>query len=264
MADDMSASDYAKRAYEKGKSGDLAGALSDYDKSIELRPDNANAYWSRGTFYFEQARWDMAVADFRKSDEFKSSWRGQVHLFIWVARARMGEREAADKELELKFAAESAGATEKWSTPMPLTPADTFDKAASTLETGNALRVRPSALHRKELPEAPNERQTGGISVGPDDWTLTVVRFLTGRMKEADFFSVPPAFDKDTGQRPKYWPAGRRSCEALFYAGVKRLLDGNKKKAADYFKECATMNGPNELVEQRFARAELQRIASQQ
>jgi hypothetical protein len=51
--------------------------------------------------------------------------------------------------------------------------------------------------------------------------------------------------------------SGKRSCEALFYAGLKRLLDGDKKKAIKYFKECATADGPNELTERELARARL-------
>ncbi len=44
----VTAEDYFKRAKQKEQKSDLAGALLDYDRAIEIDPEYANAYFSRG------------------------------------------------------------------------------------------------------------------------------------------------------------------------------------------------------------------------
>ena len=43
----QTAKDYFERAYEKDENGDYYGAISDYTKAIELKPDYAEAYHNR-------------------------------------------------------------------------------------------------------------------------------------------------------------------------------------------------------------------------
>jgi tetratricopeptide (TPR) repeat protein len=45
------------------KLGDLAGAVTDYDKAIEIRPDYADAYANRGHTRYEQGDLKGAIAD---------------------------------------------------------------------------------------------------------------------------------------------------------------------------------------------------------
>jgi len=254
QAEDIAASDYLKRAYEKRKTGNLAGALADCEKAIELSPDDFRPYWSRGICSYEQERWDLAVADFRKAAELKGLGRAQIHLLIWAARAQMGERDAANKEIER----EMIGPAEKSNAHALLSATDSLDKAANALETGRGLSSPPKPIQWKKLPGVSTEVLPNRLPLGMDNWSLAAAKFLIGRINEADFFSVPPPLHKDIATRMKYWPAGKRSCEALFYAGLKRLLDGDNEKAVKYFKECATADGPNELIERELAKAKLQ------
>jgi hypothetical protein len=166
----------------------------------------------------------------------------------------MGERDAANKEIETKM---FRSADESKAHAL-LNGADSLDKAAGALETGKGLPSPRGAIQWKKLPGLTTEVRPKQLPLGIDNWRLAAANFLIGRIKEADFFSVPPPLYKDIPTRMKYWPAGKRSCEALFYAGLKRLLDGDKEKAIKYFKECATADGPNELIERELARVKLQ------
>ena len=254
QAEDIVTSDYLKRAHEERKTGNLAGALADCDKAIEVSPNESHPYWSRGICYYELERWDLAVADFRKAGELKGSWPAQIHLLIWAARSQMGERDAANNEIEtqmIKSAEESKGHT-------PPNGADSLDKAADAVETGRGLPSPRKPIQWKKVPGISTEAGPKRLPPGMDNWSLAAAKFLIGRMKEADFFSVPPPIHKDIATRMKYWPAGKHSCEALFYAGLKRLLDGDKEKAVKYLKECETADGPSELIEREFAQAKLQ------
>lgn len=55
--------------YKSLKKSDLA--LADYQKVIELDPNNAFAYNNRGAFYSERREWNLALADFNQAIELK-------------------------------------------------------------------------------------------------------------------------------------------------------------------------------------------------
>jgi tetratricopeptide (TPR) repeat protein len=62
------------------------------------------------------------------------------------------------------------------------------------------------------------------------DWIPKIGRFLLDQISESDFLGDATSSDveKDRAQH----------CEAWYYAGMKRLLAGDKKTAADYFNKC--------------------------
>ncbi len=54
---------YFNRASAKSELGDLAGAMADYDKVIELEPSNGNAHFSRAMLLLTDRKYDEAFAD---------------------------------------------------------------------------------------------------------------------------------------------------------------------------------------------------------
>ncbi|MGH1394800.1 MAG: trypsin-like peptidase domain-containing protein, partial [Trichormus sp.] len=42
-------------------------ALADFNKAIAINPQNANAYIYRGNIYYDQKKWELALADFNKA-----------------------------------------------------------------------------------------------------------------------------------------------------------------------------------------------------
>jgi lipoprotein NlpI len=64
----------------------------------------------------------------------------------------------------------------------------------------------------------------------PGDWSSKIAGLLLDKVTEADFFAVAssPETETDRGQH----------CEGWYYAGMKRLLAGDKKTGGDYFRKC--------------------------
>ena len=106
-----------------------------------------------------------------------------------------------------------------------------------------ARRGEPAAA-TKELQTYLENREAGT----PDDWPSKIARFLTGELAEADFFKAAGDMDKqkDAGQH----------CKAFFYAGSKRLIQGNPATGRDYFEKCLATDEKT-LPEYRSAAAEL-------
>jgi HEAT repeat protein len=82
----------------------------------------------------------------------------------------------------------------------------------------------------------------------PDDWPSKVGRFLAGQLTEADFLQA--------AANPKAQTDREQHCEANFYAGSVRLIEGDKVTATDYFTKCLATD-VNTFEEYQSAKAEL-------
>ena len=65
--------------------GDLEKALADYDKSIQLDPDYANAFWSRGLANRKLGDYPAALADFRRYLELNPNADNRETFEGWIA-----------------------------------------------------------------------------------------------------------------------------------------------------------------------------------
>ncbi|MDB9389616.1 tetratricopeptide repeat-containing serine protease family protein, partial [Microcystis aeruginosa] len=71
----------APRAAWYGNRGNLYGdqqkyklALDDYNKAIELNPNNANAYLNRGNLYYNQQKYELALSDYSKAIDINPNY----------------------------------------------------------------------------------------------------------------------------------------------------------------------------------------------
>jgi lipoprotein NlpI len=86
-----------------------------------------------------------------------------------------------------------------------------------------------------------------------EGWEKTVGRFLLGERKEQELLT---AANQGLPQ-----VLNRQHCEANYYAGMKRLLEGKADAAKDFFaKSIATQQ--TDFVEFQLAQAELNRLAA--
>jgi lipoprotein NlpI len=89
-------------------------------------------------------------------------------------------------------------------------------------------------------------------NAAPSDWFSNVAGHLLGKVTQADLFAAAKSADtkKESGQL----------CEAWFYSGMKKLLDGDKTAAADHFRKCLATE-QKIFVEYQFAQTELKSLA---
>ena len=59
------ASFYVKRGLSKFLEGDVEGALTDIETALEIDPEHAQAYYSRGGMRFEFGRFEQAQGNFK-------------------------------------------------------------------------------------------------------------------------------------------------------------------------------------------------------
>jgi lipoprotein NlpI len=88
-----------------------------------------------------------------------------------------------------------------------------------------------------------------------DEWTLTVARFLVGQITETDLFAKTTAADATATKG--------RECEAHFYSGWIRLIEGDRAKAKEAFEKCLA-TGMDTYYEFTSAKAELRAMGGSQ
>ncbi len=64
-----SAEDYYNSGVKKGESGDWSGAIEDFNKAIELTPNNADVYSNRGIAKIRLGQKDNGCLDLSKAGE---------------------------------------------------------------------------------------------------------------------------------------------------------------------------------------------------
>lgn len=65
---------YSDLGFTAYKKGDYRGAIENYTKVIELKPDDAFLYNNRGLAYFELGKYDKAISDYTKAMELKADY----------------------------------------------------------------------------------------------------------------------------------------------------------------------------------------------
>ncbi len=168
---------YLSRGGAKHGKGDPDGALADFSKAIQLNSKTAPAFWMLGHLHYDRHEFSEALGDLRKACELGSTG-DYVHFRMWLARSRLGETGEATKELQ-----------------------EYLDS------------------HR---------------SVKPGDWPSTIGGFLVGQVSEPELFKFAESGDN--------WTNAAQHCEAYYYAGSKRLILGDKTTAATYFEKCIATN----------------------
>jgi tetratricopeptide (TPR) repeat protein len=93
---------YYNRAYSKKLKKDAAGAIADYTRAIELNPKFTEAYFDRGNLKGDSNDPDGAIADYNRAIELKPDY-ALAYYNRGVAKKRKGD--AAGAEADLKSAA---------------------------------------------------------------------------------------------------------------------------------------------------------------
>ena len=222
VADDLS------RGNAKRDSGDVEGALSVYNAVLENDPKNTRALMNRGLAEVQADRREAALADYNQA----------ISLDPDYALAYYNRGDAKNGQGDFEGA--MADYTKAIALPLASSGAMYVDYSRFRL----ALTLR--RLHRDDTPAG----LAAAVAKEPEGWTKNVGRFLTGQLTEAGLLAAAAAGDEKT--------APLRQCEAYYYAGFARLLQGDRAGAYDLFGKCLG-TGVKYFKEYDLARAELAR-----
>jgi lipoprotein NlpI len=225
--DPKNAGAYCARGDVKQAKGDWDGAIADYNRCIELEPTNDEAYEGRGIANQAKGNNDLAIADYTHAIELDPD----ANYYFNRSTAYVVNREWASALADVRRARELNKDDQDYPIEIWLVLAEQGQQEAAHKELADDTE-QPSN-------EAPN------------DWTSKVTSFLLDKINQADFLAAAasPDTEKEHNQR----------CDAWFYAGVKRMLAGDKATAIDYFQK-ALATGAKTENEYEFAGAELKAL----
>jgi tetratricopeptide (TPR) repeat protein len=91
---------YNNRGVAKMRTGDLKGALEDFDKALSIRPEFANARANRGLVFLQQGKLKESIAEFTAvSGDGTKVPLIEPLVGRAIAKARMGDLAGAEQDL---------------------------------------------------------------------------------------------------------------------------------------------------------------------
>ena len=235
---------YYNRALARQDFRDYDGAVGDYSKAIQLDPKNAYAYNNRGNSRTAPKNHANAIADFDKAVELNPRYASAYFNRANAKRLLKGYAGAiADYnkclEIDPKHASAYEGLGFAQYNLLQWRPAlESFRKLRElnpTQDDYSRFRIWVLRTRLGETEEATKELASHVKSLQGADanvWPAQIGRFLIGTLTEDEFLHI--------GERSGKTPEDKSGqiCEANYYAGVKRLLAGDKGKATIFFQKC--------------------------
>jgi len=220
----------------------MDGALADCNRMIEVIPDKVLAYDNRGKLKNGSGNWDDAIADFNKAIKLNPAFEG-AYADRALAKTAKGDFEGAmaDYNTAIKINPKNAWAYHR----RGCLYYDSHDFANAMVDFGtscewespvqsySAMRMWLIRMRNGEAEAANGQLQNywnSSKNGKVDDWPSKIISFLTGQLTESDLFNAAASPTKETDER--------QHGEAYFYAGSKRLFEGDKITATDCFEKC--------------------------
>jgi lipoprotein NlpI len=260
-----SAEVYLGRAKAHEADGDIDGAVADYGKMLEINPRNVEALRARGAMLRAAERYEEAKLDLARAAEVTPNDRGLDHALGWTSWGAGDYETAYDAFTRLVTGRGrmhdwfGRGVTTYHLDDLDLAVED-LEQAASVAGRGNDDYVR-YYLFLTHLRRGEPEHARASLAAylerhGRDRlgaWSWTIASFLTGRISEKEFLAKAAV---GAGQLS----APEQECEAYFYAGTMRLLDGDDDTAREHFQR-GVDTGLTNYYEYFSSRTELRRLA---
>jgi tetratricopeptide (TPR) repeat protein len=221
---------YGNRGLARQAKGDLDGAVADFTQALAIDPKIAIAYYNRGLIEEQENDLDDAIADSTQA-LYLDPKNGVAYYIRGFAKLAKGNLDGALADLKQFY---------------EIAPRDTNADHARLYLWLIAREQNPAMDADQELSDA----LANSWNSSPDDMASKTAAFLLGRTSEADYLTAAsPEAKADPGQR----------CEAWYFAGMKRLLIGDKPTAIDHFQKCLATGQKNHF-EYILAQAELQAL----
>ena len=207
--------------------GNYSGAIADYDRAIGLKPDFEFAICNRANAKLYHGDLEGCITDCDRAVAIDATDK-----IAYLNRA-------AAKQCKADY----VGALADYDRYVAM-----FDGGVKFPYFNRVLLSR--RLHQSRL-TATLRREVAEWETG---WPKNIGSFIAGLVTEKELLNLAQEGDKKK--------LLERQCEAYYYAGVCRLLDGEDSKARELFEKCIAA-GPKNNIEHRLARAELTRMSEQ-
>ena len=174
-ADPQNDAPYYNRAQAKWLKKDTAGAIADYTRAIELGSTNPAAYNNRGNARAENKDPDGAIADYTRAIELKPDY-ARAYYNRAVTKEAKGDKTGAEADFKMAAKLDPELASDK-------SPADSKNNGSLGATTVSLLDGKlkldiPSDFSRD--PDDPKEPKTVARFSGPDGAWGTVLRGTHG------------------------------------------------------------------------------------
>jgi tetratricopeptide (TPR) repeat protein len=263
--DPQSASAYDARAWVKVFKKDDDGAIADWDKAVELDPKNEHLHESRGLCQRRKGLYDEAIADFSRAIELVPR-DSRFYLDRGWTKLQKGLYDEAitdfDQAINIQLS-QKEGVVGYRERGIAKRLRGDFDGATADLT--KEVQFQPSVISQVDLwlirvrqgqTVAANQELSRYLAQDhypkPDEWSLKIASFLTDKIAEADFLAAVSS----SGAAPDV-----KNSKNWYYAGMKHLVAGDKKKASEYFTKCVATKMVD-LEEYYLAMAELKTLGS--
>ena len=222
---------YTNRGLARQAKGDLDGAVADYTQALALDPKIADAYFNRAVIEAQRDNLDAAIADSTQA-LYLDARNAQAYSTRGFAKLAKGNLDGAQADLK-QFC--------------DLAPRD-HDADHVRLYLWLIAKAQNSGGDAdQELSSA----LAGSWNSSPDDLVTKTAAFLLGNTTEANYLDAAHSSNAAIDQAQR--------CQASYFAGMKRLLMGDKKGAIDAFHQCVATQ-QKDFSEYTLAQAELQAL----
>jgi len=257
---------YFNRAIVKSRKKDFDGALKDYDLAIERDPKYVLAFVNRGSLTAKEGDFDRAMADFNAAIELDPK-QLDGRLYRANIKWRTGDFDGALADYNNALEIDP-----KRASIYKLRGNARFQNRAWTDALGDYRHFCELSENKQEYPriliwlirsrlgetEAANKEFAAFLDnrwkAAPGDWFSRVAGHLIGKVSESDLMAAAASPEIAAGNRTE-----DLLCEGWYYAGMKKLLAGDKEAAIERFRKCVAV-GRRTWTEYNFALSELKAL----
>jgi lipoprotein NlpI len=209
----QSAEDLVGAGVSEARSGDFDQAIAHFNQAVRLNPKQAEVYNYRGITKARIGDIEGAIADFDQAVQLDPKY-DNGYLNRGIVRQTKGDFEGALSDY-LRY-------NQLASQRLPTDYVNLYIWLVRARQSGIAEANKELSAYLGERRDPP-----------PHDWVSKIEEFLQDKISEADLFLA--ANSPEAGKR-------RRLCDAWFFSGMKDVLVGDKKAAADHFLKCLAMH----------------------
>jgi tetratricopeptide (TPR) repeat protein len=228
-------------------------ALAEFRKAVALDPNSADAQDGLGWTYCygEEYDYEKALAAFQKAVDLDPQYTGEVHCGMGWLHYHEGEHEKAVAEFETPVVDPATGAEYP---AVQSEYSDVYVQLAYALALHRTGRGEEALTPIKELVKVFEGEESPG-------WAVPLAYFYLGEATEEELLQATISDDETLEQEQK--------CEAYYYLGMVRLLGvgaqneapqpEREKKAREHLEKCLA-TGTTTVPEYRSAKRELKQL----